>query len=172
MATDELTPEPPGPELPVTATVAYVAEPSTDLVAMSFPGARAIAGWLFWVIFPLLCLVSIVFVIIAIASHVGHRPDGIRGEFVGSRTCSRGVCLVGGGFTSDDGSIKNLRVVGDSRWRTGERHEVIYDPKGYEVTALPGHWDPTTRAIAGVGALCYLGVVGYFARAGRQAGKR
>jgi hypothetical protein len=146
----------------------YVAEASGDLVAMSFPGARRIAGWLFWVVFPVLSLASLVFAIIAIASHIGQRQAGIRGDFVASRTCSRGVCTVGGSFTSDDGTVKGLRLLGDSRWHTGEQHRVVYDRKSYEVTALPGHWDPTTRVIAGVGALAYLGTVGYFARAARR----
>ena len=41
-----------------------------------------------------------------------------------------------------------------------------------EVTALPGHWDPTPSVIAALGALTYLGLVGSLARATRRDRRR
>ena len=84
---------------------------------MSFPGARRVAGWLFWVVFPLLCLAAVALSVSNIASHIGKKPDGIRGTFVVTpRSCNQGICSFGGLFTSDDGTIKNLPLLGDPRW--------------------------------------------------------
>ena len=143
------------------------AEAAGDLVAMSFPGARRIAGWIFWVILPLLCLAAIAMSTKNLGGHIGHKPDGIRGNFVVTpRTCNQGVCSFGGRFTSDDGAIKNLSVLGDPRWHAGEVHRVTYDSKNVEVSPLPGHWDPTASVLAALGALTYLGVLGYFLMTG------
>lgn len=162
MPTDQPPPSPPQPS--------QLAEAAGDLVAMSFPGARRIAGWLFWVVFPLLCLAAITMSVLNISHHIGKKPDGIRGTFVVTpRSCTQGICSFGGLFSSDDGRIKNLPLLGDPRWHTADVHHVTYDPKSVEVTALPGHWDPTASVIAGIGALTYLGVIGYFAGQGRLA---
>jgi hypothetical protein len=148
---------------------AYLAESSQDLVAMSFPGAHRIAGWLFWVIFPLLCLTSIIFAIVGIAGHLGSHPTGIKGTYsVTGRTCSHGVCSIGGTFTSDEGAVTQSQLLGDPRWHVGEDHRVVYEGKSVEVIALPAHWDPTTASIAGIGSATYLTVVGYFALAARR----
>jgi hypothetical protein len=149
---------------------AYLAEASGDLVAMSFPGARKVAGWLFWVVFPLFALVSLVFVVLAFVSHVGHQPDGIKGTFVANRLCSRGICVVGGVFTSEDGTIKNESLLGDSRWKTDEMHQVVWNPHGVEVSAL-GTWDATVTVLGGVAAVSYLAAVGWFAQ-GMRRGRR
>lgn len=146
---------------------AYLAEASGDLVAMSFPGVRHIAGWLFWVVFPLFAIISLVFVGSSFASHVGTNPDGVRGSFVAARSCNRGVCIVGGQFTSDDGTIRNESLLGDSRWQTGEVHQVVWNPRGVEVAAL-GQWDPTVTVIAGVAAVSYLASVAWFAHGMRR----
>lgn len=168
MTTEQSTPE----QSQQRRSASYLAEASGDLVAMSFPGARRIAGWLFWVVFPALCLAALVFAILNIAHHVGSKPDGIRGSFVvNARSCGQGICSFGGSFSSDDGRIKNLPLLGDPRWHSTEVHRVVFDPKSVEVTALPGHWDPTGSVIAGVGAATYLGVVGYFVRGSRRAGR-
>lgn len=145
------------------------AEASGQLVAMSFPGARRIAGWLFWVVFPLLCLWAIYTSAQNFHHHVGKKPVGVRGTFVVEpRSCSQGFCSFGGLFTSDDGKIKNLPLIGDPRWQSGQIHQVVYDPTKVEVGALPGHWDPTASVVASLGALTYLVVVGYFYRAERS----
>ena len=120
----------------------WQAEASGQLVAMSFPGARRIAGWLFWVVFPLLCIVAIQTSVSNVADHLGNKPTGIRGSFVVQpRSCSQGFCSFGGLFTSDDHTIKNLPLLGDPRWHTADVLRVTYDPRSVEVTALPGHWD-------------------------------
>jgi len=137
---------------------------------MSFPGARRIAGWLFWVIFPLLCIGAIYLSAENFAHHVGKKPSGIRGEFVVQpRSCDQGFCSFGGLFSSDDGKIHNLPLLGDPRWQSGQVHQVTYDPTTVEVTALPGHWDPTASVVATLGALTYLGAVGFFYRQQRAA---
>lgn len=141
------------------------AEASGQLVAMSFPGARRVAGWLFWVVFPLLCIATIHASVSNAVHHLGNKPVGIRGTFVVQpRSCSQGFCSFGGLFTSDDHTIRNLPLLGDPRWHTTEVHRVTYDPKSVEVTALPGHWDPTPSVMATFGALTYLVVIGYFVR--------
>ncbi|HEX8081866.1 MAG TPA: hypothetical protein VF557_16765 [Jatrophihabitans sp.] len=150
-------------------TASQLAEASGELVAMSFPGARRIAGWLFWVVFPALCLAALALVAFNIATHIGDRPTGIRGSFVVSpRTCAQGICSFGGLFTSDDGTIKNLPLLGDPRWHSETVHQVVHDPSSVEVTALPGHWDPTPSVIAGLGAVTYLGLVGSLVRGARR----
>lgn len=150
----------------------HLAEAAGELAAMSFPGARRVAGWLFWVVFPLLCLAAIGLSTLNISHHIGKKPDGIRGTFVVTpRSCNQGICSFGGLFTSDDGTIKSLPLLGDPRWHTADIHHVTYDRRSVEVTALPGHWDPTASVVATVGALSYLSVVGYLfgqARSGRR----
>lgn len=145
---------------PVQAT--YLAEASGDLVAMSFPGARRIAGWLFWVVFPAFAIVSLVSVATAFATHVGRQPDGVRGTFVVARTCNRAVCVVGGQFTSDDRTVRNESLLGDSRWKNGEVHEVVWNRRSVQVTSL-GTWDPTVTVLAGLAAVSYLAAVAWFA---------
>jgi hypothetical protein len=146
-----------------------LAEESGELVAMSFPGARRVAGWLFWVIFPLLCVGAIYTSVNNVAHHIGKKPAGIRGSFVVQpRSCSQGFCSFGGLFTSDDHTIRNLPLLGDPRWHTDEVHKVTYDPKSVEVNALPGHWDPTASVVATLGALTYLIVLGQLARSERR----
>ncbi len=136
---------------------------------MSFPGARRVAGLLFWVIFPLLCAAALAMSVSNVAGHLGKKPDGIRGNFVVTpRSCIQGICSFGGRFTSDDGRLKNVPLLGDPRWKTGETHRVTYDPKSVEVTGLPGHWDPTASVVAAIGALSYLGIVGYFLSQGTR----
>jgi hypothetical protein len=150
----------------------WQAEASGQLVAMSFPGARRIAGWLFWVVFPLLCIVAIQTSVSNVADHLGKKPTGIRGSFVVQpRSCSQGFCSFGGLFTSDDHTIKNLPLLGDPRWHTADVLRVTYDPRSVEVTALPGHWDPTPSVMAAIGALTYLVLLGYFVREQRRAGR-
>ena len=151
----------------------WQAEASGDLVPMSFPGARRIAGWLFWVVFPLLCIATIHTAVTSTVHHLGNKPVGIRGTFVVQpRSCSQGFCSFGGLFSSDDGTIKNLPLLGDPRWRTAEVHKVTYDPRSVEVTALPGHWNPTPTVMAIIGALAYLGTIGYFLRQRRRSGRQ
>jgi hypothetical protein len=140
-----------------------------ELIPMSFPGARRVAGLLFWVVFPVVCVASIVFVIIAFVGHASQRPDGIKGTLlVTGRTCSKNICSVGGTFTSDDGSLVRQQLLADPRWHAGESHRVVYDGKSAVVIALPAYWDSTTILVAGLGALTYLGAVGYFARSARR----
>ncbi|HEU5270020.1 MAG TPA: hypothetical protein VFU36_08855, partial [Jatrophihabitans sp.] len=122
----------------------WQAEASGELVAMSFPGARRIAGWLFWVVFPLLCIGAIHASVTKVVHHLGNKPVGIRGTFVVQpRSCNQGFCSFGGLFTSDDRTIRSLPLLGDPRWHTAEVHKVTYDPRSVEVTPLPGHWNPT-----------------------------
>jgi len=145
------------------------AEASGQLVAMSFPGARRIAGWLFWVVFPLLCVGAVYTSANNVAHHLGKKPTGIRGTFVVQpRSCSQGFCSFGGLFTSDDHTIRNLPLLGDPRWHTADVHRVIFDPKSVEVSALPGRWDPTASVVAALGALTYLVVIGDLGRRQRR----
>ncbi|HEX8768034.1 MAG TPA: hypothetical protein VF714_06665, partial [Jatrophihabitans sp.] len=81
-------------------TTDQLAGASGELVPMSFPGARRVAGWLFWVVFPALCLAAIGLAVVNIVTHVGDKPTGIRGSFVVSpRSCGQGICSFGGLFT-------------------------------------------------------------------------
>ncbi|MGX7678195.1 hypothetical protein ACSMXN_04775 [Jatrophihabitans sp. DSM 45814] len=146
---------------------AYQAEASGDLVAMSFPGARRLAGWLFWVVFPLVCFLALISAVTTIVGHIGDQPNGVRGTYVASRTCSRGICLVAGTFTSDDGQLKVTSLLGDPRWASGTEHRVVYDRTSVEVIGL-SQWDPTPSVLAGLGGVTYLGVVGYIVLAGRR----
>lgn len=154
---------------PSPGSASQLAEASGELVAMSFPGARRVAGWLFWVVFPVLCLAALALAVANIAGHVGDHPTGIRGTFIVSpRSCSQGICSFGGVFTADDGSIKNLPLLGDPRWHSQDIHRVTFDPNSVEVTALPGHWDPTPSVIAALGSVTYLGLVGSLVRGTRR----
>jgi hypothetical protein len=140
----------------------YATQPSGDLIAMSFPGARRIAGWLFWVVFPALCVASLYLAGSAIADHVGRQPDGVRGSYVAHRICLRSICLVGGTFTSDDGHMVVTSLLGDPRWAEGSKHTVYYDGRSAEVVG-PGTWDPTPSVLAAVGGLTYLAIVVWLA---------
>ncbi|MGI8666465.1 MAG: hypothetical protein ACR2N4_10600 [Jatrophihabitans sp.] len=152
------------------APPSQLAEVAGDLVAMSFPGARRVAGWLFWVVFPLVCLAALTLSAHNVISHLGTKPAGIRGTFVVTpKSCNQGICSFGGLFSSDDGTIKNLPLLGNPSWHTADVHHVRYDPHSVDVTALPGHWDPTGSVLAAIGALTYLGVVGSFTGLGRTA---
>jgi hypothetical protein len=166
MSTDQSSSPRSAGEAPPTRQVdSRLAEATGQLVPMSFPGARRVAGWLFWVLFPLLCVATVYTSVNNIAHHIGRKPPGIRGTFVVQpRLCNQGICSFGGLFTSDDGRIKNLQLLGDPRWHTDEIHRVTYDPKSVEVIGLPGHWDPTASVIAAIGALGYLLLVGYLIR--------
>jgi len=155
---------------PAAMLAAYRAEASGDLVAMSFPGARRVAGWLFWVVFPALCLAALFLSASGIIQHVGNEPSGIHGIYTAHRSCSRGICLVGGTFLSDDGKTRVNSLLGDPRWPDGTVHRVVYDGTGAEVVGI-GQWDPTPSVMAGLGALSYLGVVGYFIVAARRGGR-
>jgi hypothetical protein len=160
--------EPSRPSSP-SGTAGQPADAPGELVPMSFPGARRVAGWLFWVVFPALCLAAIAMAVFNIVGHIGDRPTGIRGSFVVSpRTCGQGICSFGGLFSSDDGSITNLPLLGDPRWHSQDVHHVVYDPGSVEVTALPGHWDPTPSAIAALGGVTYLVLVGSVVRNSRR----
>ena len=170
----------PSPPVEPTATpvtgrsavqTAYQREASGDLVAMSFPGARRIAGWLFWVVFPIVCTAALAIAVNGIIGHLGNHPDGIRGTYIANRTCSRGICLVGGTFVSDDKRLTVTSLLGDPRWATGTVHKVVYDGTSAEVIGL-GQWDATPSVLAAIGALTYLGVVGYFLRALRRERRR
>jgi hypothetical protein len=119
-------------------------------------------------VFPVLSLLALVSSVNGIIGHVGNQPDGIRGTFTASRQCSSGICLLSGQFVSDDGLVRRSGLLGDQRWKSGTEHRVVWDGKNWEVTALPGPWDVTTAVMAGVGAITYLGVVGYFARVARR----
>jgi hypothetical protein len=87
---------------------------------------------------------------------------------VAPRSCGQGICSFGGSFTSDDGTIRNLPLLGDPRWHVKDVHRVTFDPQSVEVTAMPGHWDPTPAAIAAVGAVTYLSLVGCMLRGARR----
>ncbi|UQX87728.1 hypothetical protein M6D93_15680 [Jatrophihabitans telluris] len=150
---------------------AYQAEASGDLVAMSFPGVRRVAGWLFWVIFPVATLAALISAILTVVQHVGTEPPGIQGTYVANRSCARGICLVGGTFISADHGLTVTSLLGDPRWESGSSHKVIYDGSSAEVIDYP-NWDPTPTVLAGVGALTYLGVAGYFLVAARRTRNR
>jgi hypothetical protein len=125
------------------------------------------------VVFPLLCIGTIHTSVTNVVHHLGNKPVGIRGTFVVQpRSCSQGFCSFGGLFSSDDGTIKNLPLLGDPRWHTAEVHKVTYDPRSVEVTALPGHWNPTPTVMATIGALTYLGTIGFFLRQRRRSSRR
>jgi hypothetical protein len=148
---------------------AELAEASGQLVAMSFPGARRVAGWLFWVVFPLLCVAAIAQAALNISHHIGKKPDGVLGTFVvAPRSCNNGICSFGGEFTSDDGTIKNLPLLGDPRWQAQDVHRVTWNRDQVDVTALPAHWDPTASVVAVVGAVTYLGLAGYLVQGARR----
>lgn len=173
MSTDEsMSPGPARNRVPGLSPLqaAYQAEASGDLVAMSFPGARRIAGWLFWVVFPVICLASLALAVTGFVQHAGNQPSGIHGTYIAHRSCARNICLVGGTFSSDDGRTTVTSLLGDPRWAEGSRHRVIYDGKSSEVIGL-GSWDATPAVLAAAGALTYLGVVGYFMAAGRRRAK-
>jgi hypothetical protein len=138
------------------------------LVPMSFPGARRLARWLFWVILPGLSLGALALAISSIAQHLGDRPEGIHGSYLASRSCSAHVCLVGGTFVSDDGRTVVTSLLGDPRWATGSRHRVVYDGNGAQVIGV-SQWDPTPSALAGIAAASYLGIVGYLAFTARRS---
>jgi hypothetical protein len=146
---------------------AYRDEAAGELVAMSFPGVRRIAGWLFWVVFPMLCLGALALAVLGIAHHVGNHPAGTRGTYIADRSCARGICLVGGTFVSDDGALRVTSLLGDPRWPDGSQHTVFYDGSSVEVIGV-AKWDPTPSVLAGIGAGTFLGVLGYCFRVTRR----
>jgi hypothetical protein len=131
------------------------AQTSGELVAMSFPGARRIAGWLFWVVFPLLCVWATILGISSIANHVGTHPPGIAGTFSAQRSCSHGICSVTGTFVANEGGIAIGALRGDPTWLDGSVHAVYYYPRKHEIIATD-NWDATPAILAITGSMIYL----------------
>lgn len=154
------------------AAVSADIDGADGVVPMSFPGARRIAGWLFWLAFPALAVAAITMGVMNIAKHIGDTPTGIHGTFVvDARHCSKGFCTFGGTFSSADGSQQNISALGDPRWHAGQVHQVVFNPLNLEVVDLPANWDAVPSVLAVVGGLTYLVGAGFALRSGRRDGE-
>jgi hypothetical protein len=120
------------------------------------------AGALFWVVIPVLCLVSLAIGTDQFTRHFDNIPAGTRGTFqVVARTCDGGPCVSTGTFTALDRSVVVPDAVGDHRWLVGRQYNAVYDPTSGKILARPGNWDPSATIIGMVGALGFLALVGW-----------
>src|SRR5216684_76361 len=89
--------------------------------------SRAIA-LAFWVIFPVLCVLMLVFGTQKLSTHLNNVPPATLGTYaVTSHSCSGEICVTGGTFTSADGRLVEKNLLGVYSWQDGEVHKAIYD---------------------------------------------
>jgi hypothetical protein len=142
--------------------------PASDRVrSRSVAGWRpALAGLLFWILLPAVCLLAIAQGVNAMVSHVNHVPEGVRGTFlVTTHNCQQQLCITGGTFTSDDKQVVAQDLLGVYRWTLGTQHRAVYNADAADVIPLPAHWDPTGAVLGLAGALTLFGLWGWCLRA-------
>jgi hypothetical protein len=123
------------------------------------------AGVLFWVVIPVLCLVSLAVGTDQLARHFETIPAGSRGTFqVTARTCDAGQCVSTGTFTSSDRTVVLPDLTGNHRWLPGRRYTVVYDPNSGQILPRPGPWEPSATIIGLAGALAFLALWGWCLR--------
>ena len=132
--------------------------------------APTLVGALFWVVVPVLCLVSLGLGIGQLATHRTHTPPGVHGTFfVTERDCRLGPCGTVGNFSADDQTVLLSHVIGNDEWLAGRTYGAIYNAKTGRVGGLPGTCDPSPSAIGMAGALVYLCVWAWCLQTRRRA---
>jgi hypothetical protein len=132
--------------------------------------APTILGVAFWVVLPVLCVITLGVGVDHLARHVNNVPSGTRGSYlVTSRSCDQQLCITAGTFSSTDGRIVEPNLLGDYRWQLGQKYGVVYNVNAAEVIRLPAHWDPSATVIGMAGAAGFLGLWVWCLRAVRRA---
>jgi hypothetical protein len=123
---------------------------------VAHPVRARVAGLLFWIVLPVLAIVAVVSASLTFAHRIDRQPVGTAGTFVATlRSCDGNVCQIAGTFTSDDQTLVVRGVLGDYRWKIGERHRVVLNPSS-EVIALPASWSPVATVVGGSAAALFL----------------
>jgi superfamily II DNA/RNA helicase len=145
----------------VTAAARTAPPDAASLPPIAMPGAGLVAGLLFWVVFPAVSVLAIIFGTAAISEHVGQIDGSIHGDYtVTFRGCQDHLCKVTGTFVSDDAVVVSVGLPGDPRWRAGQTYRAYLVTAADEALPVPAYWDPTTSILAIIGATGYLIVVG------------
>ena len=119
-------------------------------------GRARLAGLLFWLVLPVVAVIVVISASMTFAQRVDARPQGAKGTYVAQiRSCEGNVCQVAGTFTSDDGFYVVRSVLGDYRWKVGQKHRVVLNPQS-EIIALPAQWNPVATVVGGAGGLVFL----------------
>lgn len=119
-------------------------------------------GLAFWVVLPLIAVVTVVQAVQDYSAHVNRRPPGTSGTFlVTNRTCFGNVCQTAGTFVSDDGTLTEPNLLGDYRWKVGGRYRTAYQA-GTGIIALAARWDPTGDVLGIAGGSVFLGMWAFF----------
>ena len=131
-----------------------------------------VAGVLFWVVVPLVCLAAFGLGVDRFVSHFNSHPAGVSGTFlVTTHNCQQQLCVTGGTFTSDDGAIVEPDLLGVYRWTIGTKHHVYYSADAAGVIPLPARWDPSAAVLAIVGASTLFGVWAWCVRRELRRGR-
>jgi hypothetical protein len=129
-------------------------------------GRSRLVGLIFWVVLPVVALVAVIAASVTFSHRVNEQPQGTKGTYVAQiRSCQGNVCQVAGTFTSDDDLYTVRSVLGDYRWKVGEKHRVVLNPQS-EIIALPAQWNPVATVVGGAGGLIFLVVWGGFVVSG------
>lgn len=122
-----------------------------------------LAGLLFWIVLPILAVVAVVVASVDFSHRINAQPLGTTGTYVAQiRSCQGNVCQIAGTFTSDDNHLVVRNVLGDYRWKVGEKHPVVLNTQS-EIISPAARWNPVATVVGGAAAVIYLSVWAWFA---------
>jgi hypothetical protein len=133
---------------------ATVREPMLDPVTHDV--RSRLVGVLFWIVLPVLAGYFLLHAIDGYHANAHRKPSGLTGTFlVTNRSCFGNVCQTAGTFVSDDGTFRENNVLGDYRWRVGERHHIVYKRDSPTLSLAP-RWNPTATVVGATGGVILL----------------
>lgn len=124
--------------------------------------APLVVGLAFWIVLPVVCLVTLAVGIDHVARHIHNVPAGTKGTFlVTSHSCQQQLCITAGTFTSANGLVVEPNLLGDYRWELGKKYGVVYNSNAAEIISLPASWDPSSTVVGLAGGVAFLGLWGW-----------